>query len=126
MGRLHHDDYAIRIPLNMIQLTDRAGKVWPLAFDWIDEETGKMIRVEVEHVKPPTPYAEQKSGAVGDRYECKINGQSEYLYYTVLQPRKWFKLQPVSEEAYNAYYKLPGEYVAKKASAELHEKDKQS
>ena len=108
MGRLHHDDYAIRIPLNMIQLTDRAGKAWPLAFDWVDEETGETIRVEVLHVKPPVPYAEQKSGVVGDRYECEINGKLEYLYYSVLQPRKWFKLQPVSEEAYNAYYRVPG------------------
>ena len=114
MERLCHDDYAIRIPLDMIQLTDRTGKVWPLAFDWIDGETGEMVRVEVERVKPPVPFAEQKSGTVGDRYECEVNGQQEYLYYTVLQPRKWFKLQPVSEEAYNAYYRLPGETAAKR------------
>ena len=109
MGRIHNDDYAIRIPLNMIQLTERNGKAWPLAFDWEDEESGEVIRVEIESVKPCTAHAEQKSGAVGDRYECVINGQTEYLYYSVLQPRKWFKLKPVSEEEYKAYYKLPGE-----------------
>ena len=114
MGRLYNDDYAIRIPLDMIQLTDQTGKAWPLAFDWIDEETGEMIRVKVEHVKPPIPFAEQKSGTVGDCYECEINGQLEYLYYSVLQPRKWFKLQAVSKEAYHAYYKLPGESGAGK------------
>jgi hypothetical protein len=109
MGRLHDDDYAIRIPLNMIQLTERDGKAWPLAFDWIDEETGRPVRVEIERVLSAIPCAERKSGAVGDRYECLIDGRQECLYYTVLQPRKWFRLKPVSEEEYKAYYKLPGE-----------------
>ena len=109
MGQLHNDDYAIRIPLNMIQLTERDGKAWPLAFDWLDEETGKTIRVEVERVISAVPCAERKSGTVGDRYECIINGRLDYLYYTVLQPRKWFKLKTVSEEEYNAYYRLPGQ-----------------
>jgi len=109
MGRLHDADFAIRIPLNMIQLTDHNGIVWPLAFDWEDEESGQVMRMKVENVKTPIPMAEQKSGTVGDRYECEINGQLEYLFYSVLQPRKWFKLKPVTEEEYTAYYRLPGE-----------------
>ena len=107
MGRLYDEDYAIRIPLNMIQLTERDGKAWPLSFDWEDEETGEPIRVEIERVLSHVPFAEQKSGTVGDRYDCVINGQQEYLYYTVLQPRKWFRLKAVSEEEYKAYYRLP-------------------
>lgn len=98
----------------MIQLTERDGKAWPLAFDWVDEESGETIRVKIENVEPCIPYAEQKSGAVGDRYKCIINGQVEYLYYTILQPRKWFKLKRVSEAEYKAYYKLPGETVTNK------------
>ena len=98
----------------MIQLTDHSGKAWPLAFDWEDEVSGESIRVEVDNVKPPIPYAEQKSGTVGDRYECEINGRREYLYYSVLQPRKWFILKPVSEEVYKAYYRLPGEATGKR------------
>lgn len=93
----------------MIQLTERNGKAWPLAFDWVDDETGETIRVEIERVVSSIANAEQKSGTVGDRYECIINGQIEYLYYTILQPRKWFKLKNVSEVEYNAYYRLPGE-----------------
>ena len=109
MGQLYNNDYAIRIPLNMIQFTCRDGKVWPLAFDWPDEVTGEVTRMEVERVLSYAPYAEQKSGTVGDRYNCIVNGRQEYLYYTLLQPRKWFILKTVSEEEYKAYYKLPGE-----------------
>jgi hypothetical protein len=78
-----HEDFEIRIPVNMIQLTERDGKAWPLAFDWIGENSGETIRVEIEDVKPCIiPHAEQKSGTVGDRYECTIKGQVEYLYYS--------------------------------------------
>lgn len=109
MGRILDDDFTIRIPVNMIQLTECNGKAWPLAFDWMDTDSGETIRVKIEDVKPCVPDAEQKSGTVGDRYECIINGQVEYLYYSILQPRKWFKLKRVSEAEYKAYYKLPGE-----------------
>jgi len=109
MGRIYNEDYAIRVPLNMIQLTGSDGRAWPLAFDWEDEESGETIRVEIERVVSQIPWAEQKSGTVGDRYECIIDGRREYLYYTLLKPRKWFKLKAVSEEEYAAYYKLPGE-----------------
>lgn len=100
----------------MIQLTGCDGKAWPLAFDWVDEVSGETIRVEIERVISSMPHADQLSGTVGDRYECLINGQTEYLYYTVLQPRKWFKLKPVSEAEYRAYYKLPGEPGANKTT----------
>jgi len=92
----------------MIQLTEKDGCVWPLAFDWEDQE-GAVIRVNVDRVVSMMPSAERKNGAVGDRYECKIEGRTEYLYYTKLQPRKWFFIQKVSEEEYNDYYRLPGE-----------------
>jgi len=119
MGRILHEDYEIRIPVNMIQLTECNGKAWPLAFDWKDGESGETIRVEIEDVKPSIiPHAEQKSGTVGDRYECIINGQLEYLYYSFLQPRKWFKLKHVSEAEYKAYYKLPGETPVNKVTKE--------
>jgi hypothetical protein len=92
----------------MIQLTEQDGQVWPMEFVWRNDE-GERIRIRVEDVKPPMPLAEQKSGAVGDRFECVIDGQVEYLYYSKLQPRKWFKLLPVSKEEYEAYYGLPDE-----------------
>ena len=110
MGRLYDYDYAIRIPLTMIQLTERDGRAYPLAFDW-EGEDGAKSRVKIEKVFAYTPCAEQKSGVVGDRYECQIGGQREYLYYSLVAPRKWFKLRPVSEEEYKAYYRLPGEGV---------------
>ncbi|MCL1982179.1 MAG: hypothetical protein FWG53_03665 [Clostridiales bacterium] len=100
--------YSIRIPLRMTQLTERDGRAWPLAFEWKDAG-GEAVRVKVDRVVSVAPCAEQKSGSVGDRYECDIGGRLEYLYYSKLQPRKWFKVQEVSEAEYNAYYKLPGE-----------------
>ena len=108
MGRLYDDDYAIRIPLTMIQITERDGMVYPLAFDWEDED-GASARVRIEKVFSRMPCAEQKSGVVGDRYECLIGGQREYLYYSIVAPRKWFKLKPVTEDEYKTYYRLPGE-----------------
>ena len=111
MGRLYDYDYAIRIPLTMIQLTERDGRAYPLAFDWTDED-GAVSRLKIEKVYSFTPCAEQKSGVVGDRYECLIGGQREYLYYSLVSPRKWFKLKPVTEDEYKAYYRLPGEPAA--------------
>lgn len=111
MGRVHDTDYCIRVPLNMIQLTERDGRAWPLAFDW-EEANGDVIRVEIDKVISVAPYAEQKSGAVGDRYECLIDGLIEYLFYSVLQPRKWFKLKEVGEAEYKQYYRIPGEQAA--------------
>ena len=105
MGKLH--EYSIRIPVKMTQLTEKDGCVRPLAFDW-ENNDGSIIRVEIDSVDSITPAAERKNGAVGDRYECKIGGLTEYLYYTKLQPRKWFLIQNVSEKEYNDYYKLPG------------------
>jgi hypothetical protein len=90
----------------MIQLTKRDGKAWPIAFDW-KNENGENIRVNIDRVLSCAPYAEQKSGTVGDRYECVIEDRIEYIYYGIVQPRKWFKVQPVNEEEYNRYYKLP-------------------
>ena len=110
MGRLYDYDYAIRIPLTMIQLTERDGRAYPLAFDWVDED-GATARMKIEKVFSFTPCAEQKSGVVGDRYECLIGGQREYLYYSIVAPRKWFKLKPVTEDEYKEYYRLPGEGV---------------
>ncbi|MDR0862871.1 MAG: hypothetical protein LBN30_08895 [Oscillospiraceae bacterium] len=115
MGWLHDQnngietaDYMIRVPIRMIQLTERDGKAYPLAFDW-EDDAGDTLRVEIERVRAVVSLAEQKSGTVGDRYECEIEGRTEYLYYGLLQPRKWFRLKPVSREEYNAYYRLPGE-----------------
>ena len=102
------EDYAIRIPLKMIQLTEKDGCVWPLAFD-IEDRDSETVHVKIGRVISITPAAERKSGAVGDRYECDVNGRTEYLYYSKLQPRKWFLIQKVSKEEYNHYYKLPGE-----------------
>ena len=96
---------SIRVPLRMTQLTEKDGRAWPLAFDWRDAD-GTVTRVKIGRVISVVPCAELKSGAVGDRYECEIDGRREYLFYSKLQPRKWFKLKEVSEEEYAAYYKL--------------------
>ena len=101
-------DHIIRIPLKMIQLTEPDGKVWPLAFDWADSD-GATIRVTIEKILDVAPAAELKSGTVGDRYECEIEGRCEYLYYAKLSPRKWFRLADVSEDEYRGYYALPSE-----------------
>jgi len=97
--------YFIRVPLDMMQFTDHNGKVWPVSFDW-RQPNGEKIRVEIDRVLPSIPCAEQISGAVGDRYECFIDGQPEYLYYSILSPRKWFKVVEVSQEEYNEYYPI--------------------
>lgn len=102
------NNYAIRIPLKMIQLTEQDGKVWPLAFEWKNPD-GEKIEVKVDRIVSVAPASELKSGTVGDRYDVEIEGQRDYLYYTKLAPRKWFKVISVSEQEYNAYYKLPGE-----------------
>jgi hypothetical protein len=100
------NEYLIRIPLNMIQLTQSDGNVWPLEFDW-EEDDGEITHVKIDATKPPTPLAELKSGTVGDRYECSINGNIEYLYYSKIVPRKWFKVFPVTKEEYEAFYGRP-------------------
>ena len=102
------DEYRIRIPLKMLQLTEEDGNTWPVAFDWPDAD-GISIRVNIDKIISVSPLAEQKSGTVGDRYECEIDGKIEYIYYAKLAPRKWFKVVPVSEQEYRAYYRLPGE-----------------
>ena len=68
-----------------------------------------MREVSIDKIKSVTTHAEQKSGTVGDRYECEIEGQIFYIYYTKLAPRKWFKIVPCTEQEYKDYYKLPGE-----------------
>jgi len=102
------EGYPIRIPLKMIQVTEKDGCVRPLSFDW-ENQDGSTAHVIIGRVISITPSAERKSGAVGDRYECEVEGRIEYLYYAKLQPRKWFLIQKVSEAEYNAYYRLPGE-----------------
>ena len=122
MGRLHEfndtieeykpEGYSIRVPLKMIQLTEKNGCAFPLSFDW-ENKDGSVIHVKVNKVIKVTPSAERKSGAVGDRYECLIEGRIEHLYYSKIHPRRWFFIQKVSEQEYNEYYKLPGENTVK-------------
>jgi len=117
MGRLHtinsaaletttEEGFSIRVPVKMVQLTEKDGFAWPLAFDWQNDD-GEIVRVKIDGVRSVTPAAERKNGAVGDRYECDVAGRTEYLYYSKIHPRKWFLIQKVDEMAYNEYYKLP-------------------
>jgi len=100
--------YAIRIPLDMFQYTEADGKTWPVAFKWPDAD-GIVTEVRIDKINSVTTLAEQKSGTVGDRYECEIEGQIVYIYYTKLAPRKWFKIVPCNEKEYKSYYRLRGE-----------------
>jgi hypothetical protein len=100
--------HVIRVPLKMLQLTERDGRVYPVAFEWHDAN-GDRICVNIERVTEIVPFAEQKSGTVGDRFTCSIEGRTEYLFYGRMQPRKWFRLIPVSLEDYERYYRLPGD-----------------
>ena len=102
------NDYTIRIPLDMFHFTQVDGKTWPVAFKWPDVD-GVTVDVTIDRIISVTSEAEQKSGAVGDRYECEIEGKTVYIYYTKLAPRKWFKIVPCTENEYNSYYRLPGE-----------------
>ena len=102
------DGYAIRIPVDMIQHTDKEGRVYPIAFYWNDSDD-QQFKVDIDRVVSVTRQAEPISGAIGDRYECEIDGKREILYYSLIQPRKWFKVVPVSKNEYEAYYKMPGE-----------------
>jgi hypothetical protein len=103
-----YSDFIIRIPLKMVQLTEADGKTWPIAFEWHDPD-GIPNEIRIDRIISVTPAGELKSGTVGDRYECEIEGKTDYIYYAKLVPRKWFRLVNVSEQEYNAYYKLPGE-----------------
>jgi len=116
--RRNQDDYTIRIPLDMLQFTERDGRTWPVAFKWPDVD-GMMQEVKIDRIRSVTTLAEQKSGTVGDRYECEIEGQIIYIYYAKLTPRKWFKIVPCTEMEYKAYYKLPGENLMKVAEQEI-------
>ena len=102
------NDYTIRIPLDMFQFTEADGRTWPVAFKWPDAD-GMITEVAIDRIKSVTTLAEQKSGTVGDRYECEIEGQIVYIYYTKLAPRKWFKIVPCNEMEYKSYYRLRGE-----------------
>lgn len=102
------EDFTIRIPIKMLQVTEADGKTWPVAFYWPDAD-GIDTRVDIDRIIRVSTLAEQKSGTVGDRYECEIDGKVEFIYYAKLVPRKWFKIVSVSEDEYRAYYKLPGE-----------------
>lgn len=101
------ENYKIRIPLKMTQITYKDGNVLPLTFDW--EENGETTTVTIDEVINIKPFSDIRSGTVGDRYKCKIDGKQEYLFYSKLAPRKWFIIKEVSEEEYTLYYKLPGE-----------------
>ena len=101
-------EYAIRIPVDMVQHTDKNGYVRPMLFD-IDDIYGETTRYKISRIVSITNEHERSSGTVGDRYEVDINGKRELLYYTKLQPRKWFMIVTVSEETYNRYYKMPNE-----------------
>ena len=103
---MHEDSFKIRVPLKMMQQTDTSGNTWPVAFEWPDTD-GASHEVRIDRVVRVTPQADQKSGAVGDRYECMIEGKVQYIYYTKLTPRKWFLIVPATQEEYNSYYKLP-------------------
>ena len=104
----YSNDFTIRIPLDMLQYTEADGKTWPLSFKWPDMD-GIPTEVKIDRIKSVTSLAEQKSGTVGDRYECEIEGTIVLLYYTKLAPRKWFKIVPCTEQEYNSYYRLRGE-----------------
>ena len=102
------EEHNIRIPLKMLQVTEEDGSAWPVAFDW-ENPDGEHLKIEIDRIVNVTQEAELRSGAVGDRYEVEIGGIREYLYYTILAPRKWFRIVAVSEREYKNYYKLPGE-----------------
>jgi len=102
------NNYTIRIPLDMFQYTEADGKTWPVAFKWPDAD-GVLTEVRIDKINSVTTLAEQKSGTVGDRYECEIEGKIVYIYYTKLTPRKWFKIVPCGELEYKSYYRLRSE-----------------
>ena len=111
------NDYAIRIPLDMFQFTGADGKTWPVAFMWPDAD-GVISEVRIDRINSVTMIAEQISGTVGDRYECEIEGNIVYIYYSKLAPRKWFRIVPCTEQEYKSYYKLRGENPLKLAEQE--------
>jgi len=112
------NEFTIRIPLDMFHFTQRDGRTWPVAFKWPDVD-GVNMDVTIDKIISVTPEAEQRAGAVGDRYECEIEGKIVYIYFTKLAPRKWFKIVPCTEHEYNSYYKLPGENLMKVAEQEI-------
>ena len=114
-GITDNNDYTIRIPLDMFQYTEADGKTWPVSFKWPDADD-IITEVKIDRIRSVTTLAEQKSGTVGDRYECEIDGKIVYIYYAKLVPRKWFKIVPCTEQEYNSYYRLRGESPPKKAA----------
>jgi hypothetical protein len=110
MNMADKSEYNIRVPVKMVQITDVNGQVRPIMFDW-QNPGGDTVKVKIDRVVSMKREAEHKSGTVGDRFEVDIDGRREYLYYTLLSPRKWFMIVAVSENEYKEYYRLPGEAV---------------
>ena len=108
MSDKFNSNYTVRVPLDMFQYTEADGKTYPVAFKWTDAD-GVPMEVRIDRINSIATLAEQKSGTVGDRYECVIEGKIVYIYYTKLAPRKWFKIVPCSELEYKSYYRLRGE-----------------
>ena len=103
------EEYTIRIPIEVIQRTKKDGTVHPLIFYWHDNTNEMPIKVKINRIISITPQHEWSSGTVGDRYEVDVGGIRELIYYSKLQPRKWFRIVVVSEEEYRGYYRVDGD-----------------
>jgi len=106
VGNLPNGGYFVRVEIIMLERNDKDGKITPIAF-YLEDPNGDKTRIKIEKVINCEPIAELKSGMVGDRYECLIDGQREYLYYSKLLPRHWYIIKKVTEEEYIKYYPLP-------------------
>lgn len=105
MGELFGSTFTVRRPVTVIERNDVDGKVTPVALCFVDDQA--IERFAKIRVLKCAPAADVQSGAVGERYDCVIMGKRESLYYGLLQPRSWFRIETVSETEYNAFYPLP-------------------
>jgi len=108
-AKISKEEYTIRIPIEVIQRTKKDGTVHPLIFYWHDNTNEMPIKVKINRIISITPQHERSSGTVGDRYEVDVGGIRELIYYSKLQPRKWFRIVVVSEEEYKGYYRVDGD-----------------
>ena len=104
---LDGDDYYIAEEIEMMQITDKNGFAKPVAFKWQEYEGAEVVTVGIDYILSTMPIAEQKAAVVGDRYECMIGGKIDYIWYGMLEPRRWFRLRPVTQEEYEEHYPLP-------------------
>jgi len=89
----------------MFTRVDIHGNIKPIGY-FIKIKENHFSYKEITNFRYKGQKADAMSGAIGEVFLCRVGQKIEYLIYGKLQPRKWFLIEPVTEEEYYAYYKV--------------------